>query len=241
MPTMTQLSSSSSAGRPVAASTWHVAWSGGVSSSDGLIEISGALAGLLGIQEHSTVSGMCSCTLHTLSLHRGAAVHLPWYLRRACFPSSELLLHQWRHRLCCCSLQCCCCITKLSWSAVRALTGVPEATRVSVEPFSSDDWEMVEQNAGHMEEQLCNQVPAVDSRDNKLFSRFAFRSAVQSFTIWACRSRRDLLACMRRASWDADPVSSLQSPPAGWSGQQGVPLHLFCAGAHRAAPQSGSC
>ncbi len=57
----------------------------------------------------------------------------------------------------------------LPWPAVRALASVPAATQVSVEPFSSDDWEMVEQNAGHMEEQLCNQVPALESRDNKLF------------------------------------------------------------------------
>lgn len=83
-----QLSSSSCAGRPVAASTWHVAWSGGVSSSDGLIEISGALAGLLGIQEHSTVSGMCSCTLQSLSLRWGAVVHLPSCLHHACLPLS---------------------------------------------------------------------------------------------------------------------------------------------------------
>ena len=51
----------------------------------------------------------------------------------------------------------------LIWSAVKALASVPEATQVSVEPFSTDDWEMVEQNAGHMEEQLCNQVPALKS------------------------------------------------------------------------------
>ena len=74
----------------------------------------------------------------------------------------------------------------LPWSAVRALAGVPEATQVSVEPFSTDDWEMVEQNAGHMEEQLCNQVPALESRDNKLFWILAFQAAVQPFTTWPC-------------------------------------------------------
>lgn len=42
--------------------------------------------------------------------------------------------------------------------AVRALPDVPAALSVTVEPSSPDDWELVEMNADHMEEQLLNQV-----------------------------------------------------------------------------------
>eukprot|EP00884_Botryococcus_braunii_P019130 jgi/Botrbrau1/5900/Bobra.0366s0078.1 len=42
--------------------------------------------------------------------------------------------------------------------AVRALPNVPAALSVTVEPSSPDDWELVEMNADHMEEQLLNQV-----------------------------------------------------------------------------------
>ena len=40
----------------------------------------------------------------------------------------------------------------------RAVSDIPEAVGVCVEPISVDDWEVVEQNAGHMEEQILSQV-----------------------------------------------------------------------------------
>ena len=40
----------------------------------------------------------------------------------------------------------------------RAVSDIPEAIRVCVEPISVDDWEVVEQNAGHMEDQILSQV-----------------------------------------------------------------------------------
>ena len=42
--------------------------------------------------------------------------------------------------------------------SVRVVTDIPEAVGVCVEPLSVDDWEVVEQNAGHMEEQILSQV-----------------------------------------------------------------------------------
>lgn len=41
---------------------------------------------------------------------------------------------------------------------VRAVPDIPEAIGVCVEPISVDDWEVVEQNAGHMEDQILTQV-----------------------------------------------------------------------------------
>ena len=38
------------------------------------------------------------------------------------------------------------------------VSDVPEALGVCVEPISSDDWEVVEQNAGHMEDHILTQV-----------------------------------------------------------------------------------
>jgi len=35
---------------------------------------------------------------------------------------------------------------------------VPTAKVIEVEPVSSDDWEVLEQNSGHLEEELLNQV-----------------------------------------------------------------------------------
>ena len=40
----------------------------------------------------------------------------------------------------------------------RVVSDIPEAVGVCVEPISVDDWEVVEQNAGHMEEQILTQV-----------------------------------------------------------------------------------
>lgn len=40
----------------------------------------------------------------------------------------------------------------------RPLLQAPAALSVSVEPASEDDWEVVELNAGYLEEQLLNQV-----------------------------------------------------------------------------------
>ena len=40
----------------------------------------------------------------------------------------------------------------------RAVSDIPEAVGVCVEPISVDDWEVVEQNAGHMEDQILSQV-----------------------------------------------------------------------------------
>jgi len=42
--------------------------------------------------------------------------------------------------------------------SVQVVTDIPEAIGVCVEPLSVDDWEVVEQNAGHMEEQILSQV-----------------------------------------------------------------------------------
>ena len=42
--------------------------------------------------------------------------------------------------------------------SVKALPDVPQAIGICVEPVSTDDWEVVEQNAGYMEEQILNQV-----------------------------------------------------------------------------------
>lgn len=42
--------------------------------------------------------------------------------------------------------------------AVKALADLPSAIGICVEPVSTDDWEVVEQNAGYMEEQVLTQV-----------------------------------------------------------------------------------
>lgn len=42
--------------------------------------------------------------------------------------------------------------------SVKVVNDIPEAIGVCVEPLSIDDWEVVEQNAGHMEEQILSQV-----------------------------------------------------------------------------------
>lgn len=50
-----------------------------------------------------------------------------------------------------------------SVSAVVDLEAVPDvavAASVTVEPASSDDWEVIERQADHMEEQILNQVPS---------------------------------------------------------------------------------
>lgn len=46
---------------------------------------------------------------------------------------------------------------------VRLRKDVAAATRISVEPVSEDDWEVVELNAEHLEEQLLNQVRLVSA------------------------------------------------------------------------------
>lgn len=43
-------------------------------------------------------------------------------------------------------------------AGVTVQTNVPAAVSVTVEPASSDDWEIVELHADYMEEQLLNQV-----------------------------------------------------------------------------------
>lgn len=40
----------------------------------------------------------------------------------------------------------------------RPLEGVPAAEAVVVEPLSGDDWEVIELNAGHLEERFLEQV-----------------------------------------------------------------------------------
>lgn len=45
----------------------------------------------------------------------------------------------------------------------RAVSDIPEAIGVCVEPISVDDWEVVEQNAGHMEDQILSQVGVVQT------------------------------------------------------------------------------
>ena len=42
--------------------------------------------------------------------------------------------------------------------SVQEVKDIPEAIGVCVEPLSIDDWEVVQQNAGHMEEQILSQV-----------------------------------------------------------------------------------
>lgn len=42
--------------------------------------------------------------------------------------------------------------------AVKVLPDIPQAIGICVEPVSTDDWEVVEQNAGYMEEQILNQA-----------------------------------------------------------------------------------
>ena len=105
----------------------------------------------------------------------------------------------------------------LPWSAVRALASVPEATQVSVEPFSTDDWEMVEQNAGHMEEQLCNQVPASASRHDKLFHLVCcaiFPQAGHADPTWTslhpCLHAQSVLGCRPSAYCCSSSRSPLQ-------------------------------
>jgi len=41
---------------------------------------------------------------------------------------------------------------------LEAVPEVPAAASVTVEPADSDDWELVELHAGHMEEQILNQA-----------------------------------------------------------------------------------
>jgi len=41
---------------------------------------------------------------------------------------------------------------------LHVVSDIPEAIGVCVEPIDVDDWEVVEQNAGHMEEQIQSQV-----------------------------------------------------------------------------------
>ncbi|KAL0051151.1 hypothetical protein WJX82_002808 [Trebouxia sp. C0006] len=63
--------------------------------------------------------------------------------------------------------------------SVRVVTDIPEAIGVCVEPLSVDDWEVVEQNAGHMEEQILSQVGVVQ--------------AGQAFPFWARQQTKLLL------------------------------------------------
>ena len=42
--------------------------------------------------------------------------------------------------------------------ALRPLPDAPQAVSVTVEPASEDDWEVVQLNAGYLEEQLLNQA-----------------------------------------------------------------------------------
>ena len=60
--------------------------------------------------------------------------------------------------------------------AVKALPDVPQAIGVCVEPLNSDDWEVVEQNADYMEEQILNQVrqPSGPQQSTKGASRHMF-------------------------------------------------------------------
>lgn len=44
------------------------------------------------------------------------------------------------------------------WQDIQA---IPVATMIEVEPASSDDWEILEQNSGHLEEEMLNQACAV--------------------------------------------------------------------------------
>ena len=57
------------------------------------------------------------------------------------------------------------------------------ATRISVEPVSVDDWEVVELNSEHLEEQLLNQVRMV--------------SAGQLLPVWIRSSVSPASACRR--------------------------------------------
>lgn len=41
---------------------------------------------------------------------------------------------------------------------LEAVPDLPVASSVTVEPADSDDWELVELHAHHMEEQILNQV-----------------------------------------------------------------------------------
>ncbi|KAA6429601.1 MAG: peroxisome biogenesis 1-like [Trebouxia sp. A1-2] len=63
--------------------------------------------------------------------------------------------------------------------SVQVVTDIPEAIGVCVEPLSVDDWEVVEQNAGHMEEQILSQVGVVQ--------------AGQAFPFWARQQTKLLL------------------------------------------------
>lgn len=52
--------------------------------------------------------------------------------------------------------------------AVKVLSEVPQAIGICVEPVSTDDWEVVEQNAGYMEEQILNQVTPLTTINHQM-------------------------------------------------------------------------
>ncbi|KIY92136.1 peroxin-1 [Monoraphidium neglectum] len=62
---------------------------------------------------------------------------------------------------------------------LRPLAGVPAAEAVIVEPLSGDDWEVLELNAGHLEDQLLEQVGVV--------------APGQALTMWARQAPARLL------------------------------------------------
>ena len=52
----------------------------------------------------------------------------------------------------------CRCSHSLRATQVRADLSVPAAVTVTVEPANTDDWEVVEQNAEYLEDQILTQV-----------------------------------------------------------------------------------
>ena len=130
----------------------YIAWAGTVCATNGTAEIPSSLAACLGLRTDTRVQVMSSLAASALRASR--CLCLMWAVIMPCMfmvsPRQAAML-----------LRPPCCSGHLSQPEslqVRALKDVPKAATVTVEPASENDWEVVELNAGYLEQHILQQV-----------------------------------------------------------------------------------
>ena len=156
-------------------SVWHVAWAGAAAAMGHIVEVPQRLATLLGIPDglsvHSIVarsSLACRFRLTTMPKHSESMAYYVEGSFGSCLSFfTERLMSADAHFAESVRPDCPLAVRNTSSGVrisgrvqvdVRVVPDVPAAVSATVEPASSDDWELVELHANHMEQQLLNQA-----------------------------------------------------------------------------------
>jgi len=100
--------------------------------------------------------------------------------------------------------------------SVRVVTDIPEAIGVCVEPLSIDDWEVVEQNAGHMEEQILSQVSyTCRAMAHCTVDDTCRGNALQLLNLTPGRKRNSVCTCLSACCFDLQLYTSVHSAGRG--------------------------